>query len=173
MIAVGQLRQLDYGKLLLLAPRDDTKSAFLDLLSAAERSITIAIYGCTLAEAIDVLIGKHYTGVAVRVLLDHTQACGTAERAQVARLAAAGVPHWIGTSPKAHQILHSKITVVDGELVESGSWNYSASAADQFNTFVLERSPDAAAKLESYIGELIAWVQANEPQYQNAKGDVS
>jgi phosphatidylserine/phosphatidylglycerophosphate/cardiolipin synthase-like enzyme len=164
---IEALRQMDYGKLLMLAPYDDTTGAFLALLKSAKKSILISIYGFTIAEAADTLIAQHQAGLDVRVLFDHTQAAGTAERVQVARLAAAGVPHWIGTSPVAHQILHGKVTIVDGELCETGSWNYSVSAAHQFNTFVIERSPDSAVKLTAFIERLIDWVKAHEAKLQD------
>lgn len=165
---VDHLRDIDAGHLMLFAPRDDTTGAFLALLRAAKQSILISIYGFTLAAATDVLIAKHQAGVNVRVLFDHTQACGPSEKAQVARLEAAGVPHWIGTSPKAGQILHSKVTVVDGCLTETGSWNYSVSASKEFNTLVLAKDPQGAQKLTQYVETLIAWVEAHDPQWQDA-----
>ena len=167
---IDALRKLDYGKLLLLAPRDDTTGGLLALLNAARRSILISIYGFTIPQAADILIAKHQAGVDVRILFDHTQACGPKEKALVARLAAAGVPHWVGTSPKARQILHSKVCVVDGELAESGSWNYSLSGSKQANTWVLEKSPDAAAKLTAFIEDLIGWVAQHEPQWNEEQG---
>lgn len=165
---VDHLRDIDAGHLMLFAPRDDTTGAFLALLRAAKESILVSIYGFTLAEATDVLIAKHQAGVKVRVLFDHTQACGPSEKAQVARLEAAGVPHWIGTSPKAGQILHSKVTVVDGCLTETGSWNYNSNASKQWNTFVLSKDPQGAAKLTEYVEALITWVEAHDQRWQGA-----
>ena len=171
---IEHLRASAYGaRIPLVAPYDDTTGAFLALLNSAQKSILISIYGYTLDEATTILIAKHRAGVDVRILFDHTQACGTAEKAQVAKIAAAGIRHWIGTSPDAHQILHSKITVVDGQLVESGSWNYSVSAAKQANTFDLANAPDIAAQYSAFIEGLIAWVQANEPQYNQQEPSMA
>ena len=165
---IEAMRETDYCKLMLLAPYDDTTGAFLALLKSARESILISIYGFTLTEAVDVLIAKHQAGISVRMLFDHTQEQGPAELAQVRRLEAAGVPHWIGTSPDAHQILHSKVTVVDGVLCETGSWNYSYGASKQSNTWLLERDPAGAAKLTAFIERIIAWVEANEATLQMA-----
>ena len=162
---IDSMLQLDYAKLLLLSPRHDTTGAFLALLRSAKKSILISIYGCTIKEVVDVLIEKHNAGVDVRILFDHTQACGLTERVQVQRIADAKIRHWIGTSPVARQILHAKVCIVDMVLVESGSWNYSDSGSKQFNTWILERCPDVAAKLTAYIEEIILWVEKNEPQW--------
>lgn len=170
---IDHLRDIDAGHITLFSPRDDTTGAFLALLRAAKQSALISIYGFTLAEAADVLIAKHQAGVSVRILFDHTQACGPSERAQVARLAAAGVPHWIGTSPKAGQILHSKVTVVDGVLTETGSWNYSASASKEFNTLVLAKDPQGGAKLTAYVETLIAWVQEHDARWQSVVPNIA
>jgi phosphatidylserine/phosphatidylglycerophosphate/cardiolipin synthase-like enzyme len=165
---IEALRRLDEGALTLVSPDDDTRGAFLALLDSARESIVVAIYALTLPEAIDRLVAKHQAGLGVRLLLDYSQSTGHAERAQVARLRAAGVPLWIGTSSRAHQILHAKVTVVDELLVESGSWNYSRSSADQLNTFEIARSPYKAQKLLGYIDRAIQWIEANEPEYQVA-----
>lgn len=135
----------------LFAPFDNVADVYLTFLRGAKRSVYIVIYGFTLAPLIDTLIAQHQAGLRINLILDHTQAAGVAERAQVARLIAAGVPLLIGTSPVHGQILHSKFTVVDERAVESGSWNYSLSASAQSNTLTfVEDAAYAAAHLEHF-----------------------
>jgi phosphatidylserine/phosphatidylglycerophosphate/cardiolipin synthase-like enzyme len=166
-VLIESMRQLDYAKLLLLSPRHDTTGAFLALLRSAKKSILISIYGCTIKEVVDVLIEKHNAGVDVRILFDHTQACGLTERVQVQRIVDAKIRHWIGTSPVAHQLLHSKVAVIDGILTETGSWNYSVGSHNQANTFILSKDEQEAAKLTEFINSLIDWVALHEPQWQS------
>lgn len=128
------------------SPFDETTEPFLELVQSATRSLFVVIYGFTLSALVDDLIAKHQAGVTVGIILDHTQAEGTAEKVQVQRLLAAGVPFLIGTSPDASNIIHSKFVVADERDVETGSWNFSASAARQSNNMLLIKGhPDVAA----------------------------
>src|SRR5690348_15572743 len=128
------------------SPFDQTTEPFLALVQSARRSIFICIFGFTLAALVDDLIQKHQQGVEVGIILDHTQSTGTAEKAQVQRLLDAGVPFLIGVSPDHSAIIHSKFVVVDGRDVETGSWNFSASASQQSNNMILIRGhPDVAS----------------------------
>lgn len=135
----------------LFSPWDDTQQAFLDYIAATQKSLFIVIYGLHLPPLIDILLAKHAAGVEIGLILDHTQAAGKAERGDVARLVAAGVPLLIGTSPVHGQILHSKFAVRDEASVEFGSWNYSLSASQQSNTMTfISDAPYAAAFLHHY-----------------------
>ena len=147
------------------APGHDIRSPLLALVASAQKTIDIEIYGFALPELADALIAAHQREVRVRILFDHTQACGPSERKLVAQIAAAGIEHYVGTSPR-HQIRHSKVMIVDGEWVEMGSLNYSASAFLQNNTVIICRDTAIAADLTADWQENKAWLVANEPQYQ-------
>lgn len=136
----------------LFAPFDDTAGEFLRFVNTAQHSIDVQIYGFHLPALTDTLIAKHKAGVRVSLILDHTQEAGKAEASEVAKLLAAGVPLLVGTSPVHRQILHSKFTVIDGESVEHGSWNYSLSASQQSNDmhFVEGSAEYAAAYLRHH-----------------------
>ena len=64
-------------------------------------------------------------GVHVRVVLDKSQP--SAQGNQIAVLRAAKIPVWID---HAHAIAHNKVVLVDGRLVETGSFNFTAAAED-------------------------------------------
>lgn len=151
----------------LFAPFDDTAGAFLDFVQSAQSSIDIQIYGCHLPALTDVLITKHQAGVRVSLILDHTQAEGKAEAAEVEKLVAAGVPLLVGTSPVHHQILHSKFTVIDEQSVEHGSWNYSLSASQQSNDMhYVEGSADYAAAYLRHHDRIRAFILLHEMAMQ-------
>jgi phosphatidylserine/phosphatidylglycerophosphate/cardiolipin synthase-like enzyme len=124
------------------APYDDVPAALVSLASSAGHSIHIDIYGFTYAPLMDALISARQRGVAVRVVADHTQAEGTAEKPQLQRLVDAGIEVLVGTSSRG-AIDHSKYILVDADLgaaapescVGYGSFNFSASAESQDNTF--------------------------------------
>lgn len=155
----------------LFAPFDDTTTAYLDFLRTARRSVFICIYGFTLAPLVDTLIAQHQAGLRVSLILDHSQAAGVAERAQVARLIAAGVPFCVGVSPVHGQILHSKFTVIDERAVESGSWNYSLSAASQSNTVSFVEDADYARAYLEHFHRLWGFIHLHKMTMQ-PKGEV-
>lgn len=127
-----------------MSPFHDTKQAYLDFVRSAKRSISVNIFGFHIPELTDLLIAKHKAGVKVDIILDHSQAQGKAEAAEIAKLMKARVPFLIGTSSRHGQLLHLKATVVDERLVEAGSWNYSESASDQLNDLTIIDDPRMA-----------------------------
>ena len=155
----------------LFAPFDDTTAAFLAFVQSAQRRLDINIYGFHLPALTDVLIAKHQAGVTVSVILDHSQAEGKAEAAQVQKLVDAGVPLLIGTSPVHGQILHSKFTVVDGKAVEHGSWNYSLSASQQSNDMHFVEHAEYAQEYQRHHDRIRAFVLMHDMAYQPA-GEV-
>lgn len=126
------------------APEQDVVTPFLDFIHSAKRSIAISIFGFHIPELTDALIAQHQAGVTVEMIFDHSQAQGKAEAPEIARLLAAGVPLLIGTSWVDGQLLHAKVTIVDAEWVEDGSWNYSEAASKQDNSFRITHSPQLA-----------------------------
>lgn len=152
----------------LFSPFDDSTGAFLEFIASAQRSIYVCIYGFHLKPLTDALIAKHQAGVSVNVILDHSQAEGIAEAAEVERLVKGGVPLLIGTSPVHGQILHSKFTIVDGAAVESGSWNYSTSAAFQSNTQTYVRDAGYAAAYLDHYHRLRAFILLHDAALQPA-----
>lgn len=127
-----------------VSPDQDIKAAYLHFISLAQRSIHLSIFGFHIPELTDALIEKHRAGVVVDAIFDHSQAQGKAEAPEILKLMQAGVPFLIGTSPEEGQLLHAKVTVVDEEWVEEGSWNYSESATKQFNTARITHSTQLA-----------------------------
>jgi hypothetical protein len=128
----------------LISPFQDVKAAYLDFVRSAKASVRVNIFGFHIPELTDALIERHQAGVLVDCIFDHSQAQGKAEAGELRRLMDAGVPFLIGTSPVEGQLLHAKVTVVDEEWVEDGSWNYSESATKQLNTARITHSTQLA-----------------------------
>ena len=126
------------------SPEEDVVTPFLAFIRSAKQSIRISIFGFHIPALTDALIERHTAGVDVSLIFDHSQAQGKAEAPELAKLQSAGVPFLIGTSWVEGQLLHAKVTIVDEEWVEDGSWNYSESASKQDNSFRITRSPALA-----------------------------
>ncbi|MBX9685880.1 MAG: FAM83 family protein [Candidatus Obscuribacterales bacterium] len=118
----------------VFTPYQNGLGAYLNFLSKAKQSVLIACYGFTEADIVDKLIELKNKNVSVKLLLDRSQSAGPYQKVQIERLRKAGIEVVVGTSEKSGQIMHNKFTIVDGEWVEDGSWNYSNSADKQANT---------------------------------------
>ena len=103
-------------------------------LEAAEKSIDVAIYDINLEPIVKLLIEKS-KNMTVRMVVDKTQSKGVSSL--VGNLVRNGVQVRYG-----HQkgVMHDKFGIVDGRMVETGSFNWTnhASLANQENQIYLE-----------------------------------
>lgn len=154
----------------LITPFQDGEKAYLAFLSQAKKKIRMMIYGFTLASIVEKLIEVKSNGVEVKIIFDHSQAMGKAERKELQALVDAGFADGedfvIGTSPEHHQINHLKATWIDDCHVLHGSWNYSTSASKQYNSIEVVSSPELAQTFEQVFDFAFSWILENESQYQ-------
>jgi phosphatidylserine/phosphatidylglycerophosphate/cardiolipin synthase-like enzyme len=125
------------------SPEDDTTKEFLAFMATAQKSIRLADFSFNLVPLVDLLIQKFKAGVDVQLVLDKSQSGGKSEVPEVKAILAAGIPCMIGESTD-HKIMHNKFTIIDGEVVQYGSWNYTAVASDEDNFFVIDQEPIVA-----------------------------
>lgn len=155
----------------MFAPYEDTTKAFLDFVGSAKVSVDMSIYGFHMPLLTDLLITQHQSGIKVSLILDHTQAAGTAESGEVEKLVAAQVPLLVGTSPVHRAILHSKFTVVDGTHVQHGSWNYSLSSSQQSNDMHFVSDPAYAKAYIDHHNAIRSFILLHEMAMQ-PRGEV-
>jgi len=107
-------------------PGQDCQGLIEAELGKARRTIDVQAYSFTSAPIAKALLDAKSRGVAVRVILDKSQ---KTERYTVARLLSnAGIPVWIDDKVA---IAHSKIMIIDGETVITGSFNFTKSAQER------------------------------------------
>lgn len=140
----------------VFTPDEDGLEAYLGFLGQARTSVHIACYGFTEPAVVEKLIELHKRGVKVRILLDRSQSQGKYQSEPVTKLRDAGIEVVIGTSTKAGQIMHHKFTIIDGELVEDGSWNYTRSANKQANLLNFVRSKSRAQLFQKHWDKMHA-----------------
>jgi phosphatidylserine/phosphatidylglycerophosphate/cardiolipin synthase-like enzyme len=154
----------------LLTPFQDGQKAYLAFLGQAEKKIRMMIYGFTLSAIVDDLIAAKQKGLDIKIIFDHTQAMGKAEKPEIEKLVAGGLldgeDFLIGTSPEHHQINHLKATWIDDAHVLHGSWNYSMSASLQYNSIEVVTAPELAAMFDQVLDYAWDWIKKNEEQYQ-------
>lgn len=113
------------------SPDGSAEKLVLDSINSARSSIRLAAYSFTAPPVVRALVDAKRRGVDVAVVVDHKHNDKSDKaRAALNLLINAGVPT---RTVAAFSIQHSKYAVIDGQHVQTGSYNYSASAA-RFNS---------------------------------------
>jgi phosphatidylserine/phosphatidylglycerophosphate/cardiolipin synthase-like enzyme len=116
----------------MFSPRGAIQSAILAAIRAAKSSIEIAMFTFACQEIADALLEMKEKGVNVRIVLDASQTrTGKFDQWFAARgfdvkVLAGPDPH----GPWMFEKNHNKFMIVDGKLVETGSYNYTNNAED-------------------------------------------
>jgi phosphatidylserine/phosphatidylglycerophosphate/cardiolipin synthase-like enzyme len=104
-------------------PGGNCTDAIVDALDNAKRTVLVQAYSFTSAPIAKALLDAHKRGVQVHVILDKSQRSEKYSSADF--LANQGVPTMIDAN---HAISHNKVMVIDGELVITGSFNFTKAA---------------------------------------------
>jgi len=125
-VAVPAAGQLEVG----FSPDAGAEKLVLKLIRSAQREIRILAYTFTSAPITSALLDARHRGVDVALVVDHKanfadDRSGKAQRA-LAALANAGCRV---RTISVYPIHHDKAIIVDARTVETGSYNYSTSAA--------------------------------------------
>jgi phosphatidylserine/phosphatidylglycerophosphate/cardiolipin synthase-like enzyme len=107
-------------------------------IDKTERTLLLSIYDLRLTEVADAILRAKARGVDVRLVYDesHTKPAapnaGSGPSPEYQRLLDGGVPTRILKGGGSFGIMHNKFAVFDGELIATGSFNWT-DAADQKN----------------------------------------
>lgn len=137
------------------SPRDDLHGLLKDLLSSAQHSIVLNMFGYA-DDELDEIIRQKLTSehIYVQMSLDKTQSAGVHERQLLAKWHnhAFGNSIAVGTSNVKHAISHLKILIVDGVYTVKGSTNWSLSGEQQQdNELTLSRNAVIAAETRAVL----------------------
>jgi phosphatidylserine/phosphatidylglycerophosphate/cardiolipin synthase-like enzyme len=107
------------------SPRGGCTEAVVQVIGAAQSSILVQAYSFTSAPIAKALVEAHQRGVQVQVILDESQESEKYTEADF--LANQGVPTRIDDR---HAIAHNKVMILDGQVVITGSFNFTKSAEE-------------------------------------------
>ena len=150
---------------LYFSPQHDPIDELVALVDEAERSVRFMVFSYTHPDLRDAMLRAHDRGVAVYGIYDESQGYGAYSTDEA--LAAASVPVWIDGNDNASGFsggkLHHKVLIVDGELVVTGSFNWSKSATlyNDENLIVL-REPAAVELFEEEFCDRLAEATLHE-----------
>lgn len=104
-------------------PGENCEEQIVQQIAKAKRMILVQAYSFTSKPIVTALLAAHQRGVKVQVILDKSQL--RQRYSQLAVLREHHIPVWMDMKPK---IAHSKVMVMDGAVVITGSFNFSKSA---------------------------------------------
>jgi phosphatidylserine/phosphatidylglycerophosphate/cardiolipin synthase-like enzyme len=123
-------------------PGENCTGTIVQALSGAKHTVLAQAYSFTSAPIAKALLDPHKRGVQVQVILDKSQRSDKYSSADF--LANQGVPVLIDAN---HAIAHNKIIVIDGELVLTGSFNFTKAAQEKnAENLLIIRDPALAAQ---------------------------
>ena len=129
------------------SPDDDTMERVLELVKGAGESVHFMAYSFTDDDLAEAMIAAHKSGLEVAGAMDKAQALSNTG-GEYQNLLENGIDVRLDGNPKS---MHHKVIIIDGEIVVTGSYNFSKSAKtkNDENTLILH-SPEIA---ELYIEE--------------------
>ena len=107
------------------SPGEACARRIMGMLRGARKSADLCVYTITDDRITGEVLGAQRRGVAVRVITDNEKAYDTGS--DVLQLAKAGIPVLVDDSP---YFMHHKFAIFDGEVVLTGSYNWTRGAAD-------------------------------------------
>lgn len=125
------------------SPEGSARKLVLKVIGSAHTSIQMIGYSFQAPDITQALVAAHQRGVDVRVVVDKRRNQGKVSQAAINDAAVHGVQMRIDGH---YHIQHDKTIIVDGQTVETGSFNYAPSAETQNseNVIVLRHMPDVA-----------------------------
>ena len=125
------------------APEERLDAIDAGLIAGAKRSIDLASYSLTDSTVLDALNAAEARGIFIRIVLDPR------ERHDFVKLGDLSDNVRI---KRGGPFMHLKAYAIDGELLRTGSANFSTSGENaQDNDLVVIRDPGAAAKFEAHF----------------------
>jgi phosphatidylserine/phosphatidylglycerophosphate/cardiolipin synthase-like enzyme len=123
-------------------PGGNCTQVIVQAVGEAQRTILAQAYSFTSAPIAKALLDAHKRGVQVQVILDKSQRSEKYSSADF--LANQGVPVVIDAN---HAIAHNKVIVIDGEMVLTGSFNFTKAAqAKNAENLLVIRDPTLATQ---------------------------
>lgn len=107
------------------SPKGGCTDAIIRELNKAKSSILVQAYSFTSAPIAKALLDAHKRGVKVEVILDKSQKREKYSSADF--LSNSGISTKIDTT---HAIAHNKVMIIDGEIVITGSFNFTKAAEE-------------------------------------------
>ena len=130
------------------SPQDGTLDHILEVVSTAQESINFLAYSFTSDELAGALIERAGAGVTVKGVFDEDQYHSNTGT-EFDRLVNAGIDVRLDGNER---LMHHKVIIVDGEIVITGSYNFSNNAEynNDENTLIIHNQDIASQFMENF-----------------------
>lgn len=125
------------------SPEGSAQKLVLETIGSAKQSIQMLAYAFQAQDIAQALVDAKERGVDVRVVVDQKRNRGKTSNVAMAFVTRNGVE--LRTNSHFH-IHHDKVIIVDGNTVQTGSFNYARSAEilNSENVVVIQDMPDVS-----------------------------
>jgi phosphatidylserine/phosphatidylglycerophosphate/cardiolipin synthase-like enzyme len=127
------------------SPEGSARKLILETIASAERSIQVLAYAFQAPDITQALVDAKKRGVDVRVVVDKKRNLNKASKTAMDFVTRNGVALRTNDHYNLH---HDKTIIVDGNTVQTGSFNYAESAetTNSENVVVIRDMPDVSRK---------------------------
>lgn len=108
------------------SPKSGTTTNIVKIINSAKSSIKIAAYSFSSKLITEALIKAHNRGVDVQIVLDKSQK--TAKYSTYKELKSNNVPVRVNSR---YAIMHNKFMIIDNDVLQTGSFNYTEAAENR------------------------------------------
>lgn len=105
------------------SPKRGTANSVVNTINTSKKSILVAAYSFSSMSITEALINAYQRGVNVQIVLDKSQK--SAKYSTYNELKNYGVPVRINSK---YAIMHNKFMIIDNNIVQTGSFNYTQAA---------------------------------------------
>lgn len=141
------------------SPEGSARALVLASINQAQHSIEMMAYSFQAKDIVDALVHAQKRGVKVRAVVDKRRNAGAVSQKAIALATANG----IAIREDGHYHLqHDKVMIIDGNTLETGSFNFAKSAevANSENVLVIRDEPALIASYQAHFAS--RWKIAGE-----------
>ena len=114
---------LAFGAEAYFSPNGGIQNQLIRRINASKTTIDIAVYSFTSGEIAQALADAHKRGVTVRVIRDLSQTANKHDEDTL--LERDGIAVKVLTGRPPHGVMHDKFAIFDGNVIETGSFNWT------------------------------------------------
>lgn len=132
------------------SPEGSARALVLDTINSAHHSIDMMAYSFQSADIVQALVDAQKRGVTVRAVIDKKRNQNKASQKAIALATASGINIRLDSH---YHIQHDKLMIVDGNTLETGSFNFAKSAefANSENVLVIRDEPAVIAQYQTHF----------------------
>ncbi|HDG1683799.1 TPA: phospholipase D family protein [Kluyvera ascorbata] len=132
------------------SPEGSARKLVLSTIDGAQRSIDMMAYSFQAKDIVDALIRAQKRGVKVRAVIDKRRNQGEVSLKAIARARENGIDVRIDGH---YHIQHDKVMIVDGNTLETGSFNFAKSAETENseNVLVIRDEPEVIRQYQAHF----------------------